>query len=104
MYRGHDYGGHNIPYPHPRPPYAGATYEVESFVDLSSVVGKVERTPVDLFKGDDWRPLPVGGGIYSDKFNGYGKVLGLEDPAMPTPEPSHSVPNYGRSYYSATLF
>ena len=34
MYRGDDYGGHNIPYPHPCPPMPHPYYSQDAFVDL----------------------------------------------------------------------
>ena len=34
MYFGDDYGGHNIPYPHPRPPQPHKFYQQDAFVDL----------------------------------------------------------------------
>ena len=34
MYRGDDFGGHNIPYPHPCPPMPHEFYELDAFVDL----------------------------------------------------------------------
>lgn len=41
MYRGDDYGGHNIPFPHPQPPKPVGVYE-DAFVDLAEVFG-IER-------------------------------------------------------------
>ena len=35
IYKGDDYGGHNIPFPHPRPPLPNHIYE-DAFVDLSA--------------------------------------------------------------------
>ena len=34
MYRGDDYGGHNIPFPHPCPPMPHSFYEQDAFIDL----------------------------------------------------------------------
>ena len=34
MYRGDDYGGHNIPFPHPCPPMPHSYYEQDAFIDL----------------------------------------------------------------------
>ena len=48
-FRGDDYGGHNIPYPHPAPPKPDPYYDQDSFIDLSVVYGSkqaVEEKPV----------------------------------------------------------
>ena len=36
MYFGDDYGGHNIPYPHPAPPKPHKMYDQHAFVDLTT--------------------------------------------------------------------
>jgi len=38
-YRGDDYGGHNIPFPHPAPPTPDSYYDRESYVNLSDYYG-----------------------------------------------------------------
>ena len=40
IYFGDDYGGHNIPYPHPRPPQPHIKYQQDSFIDLTAVYGE----------------------------------------------------------------
>ena len=36
MYFGDDYGGHNIPFPHPAPPKPHKMYDQHAFIDLST--------------------------------------------------------------------
>mmetsp|Transcript_19731 Transcript_19731/g.24344 ORF Transcript_19731/g.24344 Transcript_19731/m.24344 type:complete len:106 (-) Transcript_19731:492-809(-) len=43
-YRGDDYGGHNIPFPHPTPPKPDVYYD-DCFVDLGSHFGFVNYGP-----------------------------------------------------------
>ena len=37
IYKGDDYGGHNIPYPHPEPPKPHPRYDQDAFVILTSI-------------------------------------------------------------------
>ena len=39
MYRGDDYGGHNIPFPHPCPPVPHPFYDQKAFIDLGKYYG-----------------------------------------------------------------
>ena len=54
IYRGDDYGGHNIPFPHPKPPKPNSIYE-DAFVDLSLIYG-TENQPTPNLPED---PEPV---------------------------------------------
>ena len=37
IYKGDDYGGHNIPYPHPEPPKPHPRYDQDAFISLTSI-------------------------------------------------------------------
>ena len=37
IYKGDDFGGHNIPYPHPEPPKPHPRYDQEAFISLTSI-------------------------------------------------------------------
>lgn len=48
IYLGDDYGGHNIPFPHPAPPKHHKMYDENSFVDLTNYkVGSRKPSKVD---------------------------------------------------------
>ena len=71
MYKGHDFGGHNIPFPHPKPPTPEADYE-DAFVDLVDVFFKNEEVPKFKEVGVetlDFEPYEV-----SDSFFNFGSV------------------------------
>lgn len=38
MYFGDDFGGHNIPFPHPAPPKPHKMYDQFAFIDLSNLL------------------------------------------------------------------
>ena len=43
MYRGDDFGGHNIPYPHPCPPMPHSDYQQDAFVDLTKYYDNMSK-------------------------------------------------------------
>lgn len=47
MYRGDDYGGHNIPYPHPCPPMPHAYYDQRAFIDLDKWYKNMQNGDTD---------------------------------------------------------
>ena len=48
IYRGHDFGGHNIPFPHPAPPKPYKMYDPNSYIDLTNyVIGSRQASKVE---------------------------------------------------------
>ena len=48
IYFGDDYGGHNIPFPHPEPPKPHRMYDDDAFVDLTNyIIGTRQASKVD---------------------------------------------------------
>ena len=64
FYRGDDFGGHNIPYPHPRPPTPDAYY-TDCFVDLLNIYDGV----TDSYAGHGFGAQI---GYHGESNNGYG--------------------------------
>ena len=43
MFRGDDFGGHNIPYPHPVPPMPHSQYQQDAFIELGKYYDNMEK-------------------------------------------------------------
>ena len=60
MYFGDDFGGHNIPFPHPAPPKPHKMYDQHAFIDLSIVLKP--HTPTVTPPSSNHTPLDFGHG------------------------------------------
>ena len=66
IFRGDDYGGHNIPFPHPKPPLPHKMYDRTAFVE-------VDR----FYKGEvDYNSFDLNMGVYSLDLTGFGSYKG----------------------------
>jgi len=69
MYRGDDYGGHNIPYPHPSPPMPHSYYDKTAFVSLDKYYANGQNMSGDVY-GYTMRPEGLAGWTPDRAFQG----------------------------------
>ena len=71
MYRGDDYGGHNIPYPSPTPPAPHMAYQQDAFVDIVKFFDNMSK---GIYDGDlggyDMEPHGLAGWSADKAFKG----------------------------------
>ena len=77
IYHGDDFGGHNIPFPHPKPPMPHKMYDRHAFVQIDKFVkGECDKNGIDIHSGTHTLDLH---GFGSYRGHGFGDIQFMLD-------------------------